>query len=124
MASWRRLLGFLAMALVALVVAHDLVFVLAYGAWYDEALAHSGHDGAWGMAVAAVLAVGLVLLGLATWRLYRLGVLARAVASTDDHLSPSVGDFGRRLVGLWWRLACATTLRTCPAGCCPASELP
>ena len=33
------------MTLVALVVAHNLVFLLAYGAAYDEALAHSGHDG-------------------------------------------------------------------------------
>ncbi len=74
MASLRRLIGFLVLTLVALVVAHDLVFLLTYGAGYDEALAHSGHDGSWATAVVVVLAAGIGLLGLATWRLYRLGV--------------------------------------------------
>ena len=37
----------------------------------------SGHDGSWATAVVVVLAAGIGLFGLATWRLYRLGVVAR-----------------------------------------------
>jgi hypothetical protein len=110
MANGRRLLGFLAMMLVALVVAHDLVFLFAYGAAYDEALAHSGHDATWSTAVAVVLAAGFGLLGLAIWRLYRLGLIARTDAPTEGRLDPGPGDFGGRLAGLWLRLAGATTL--------------
>jgi hypothetical protein len=110
MAMWRRVLGFLAMTLVALVVAHNLVFLLAYGAGYDEALAHSGHVGAWGTAVAVVLAAAVGLLGLGSWRIYRLGVVARNVAAAQGGLRPGVLGFVRRLAGLWVRLAVATTL--------------
>src|SRR4029077_7790044 len=78
MASARRLLSFVGMTSVSLVVAHNLVFLLAYGAGFDEALAHTGHDGTWGTAVAVVLTGAFVLVGLGTWRLHRLGVVARA----------------------------------------------
>jgi hypothetical protein len=110
MATWRRYLGFPAMTLVALVVAHSLVFLLAYGSGYQEALAHSGHDGTWGVAVVIVLAAALGLIGLGTWRLYRLGVVARARAASEGGLRPGPGGFAWRLVGLWVRLAGATTL--------------
>jgi hypothetical protein len=110
MATWRRYLGFPAMTLVALVVAHSLVFLLAYGSGYQEALAHSGHDGTWGVAVVIVLAAALGLVGLGTWRLYRLGVVARARAASEGGLRPGPGGFAWRLVGLWVRLAGATTL--------------
>ena len=110
MASARRLLGFLTMTLVALVVAHNLVFLLAYGARFEEALAHSGHTGTWETAVAVVLAAGSGLLGVALWRLYRLAAIARAVAAYEVRLAPSSIPFGRRLLALWLRLAVATTL--------------
>jgi hypothetical protein len=110
MATWRRYLGFPVMTLVALVVAHSLVFLLAYGSGYQEALAHSGHDGTWGLAVVIVLAAALGLVGLGTWRLYRLGVVARARAASEGGLRPGPGGFAWRLVGLWVRLAGATTL--------------
>jgi hypothetical protein len=110
MASRRQLLGFLAMTLVALVIAHNLVFLLAYGSGYDEALAHSGHTGAWGTAVVVVLAAALGLFGLGTWRLYRLGVLARTLAPGEGGLRPGTRGFVRSLVGLWVLLAGATTL--------------
>jgi hypothetical protein len=109
MASLRRLLGFLAMSLVALVVAHSLVFLLAYGSGYDEALAHSGHDGTWRTSVAVVLAAAFALLGLGTWRLHRLGVVARALGASEGGLRGPNG-FVRRLVELWVRLATATTV--------------
>ena len=110
MATLRRYLGFPAMTLVALVVAHSLVFLLAYGSGYEEALAHSGHDGTWGVAVVIVLAAALGLVGLGTWRLYRLGVVARARAADDSGLRPGPNGFVRSLVGLWVRLAGATTV--------------
>lgn len=110
MATLRRYLGFPAMTLVALVVAHSLVFLLAYGSGYEEALAHSGHDGTWGVAVVVVLAAAFGLVGLGTWRLYRLGVVARARAATEGGLRPRPSGFVRRLVGLWVRLAGATTV--------------
>jgi hypothetical protein len=110
MAMWRRYLGFPAMTLVSLVVAHNLVFLLAYGSGYDEALAHSGHDGTWGTAVAVVLAAALGLVGLGTWRLHRLGVVARALAATQGGLRPGPNGFARCLVGLWVRLVGVTTL--------------
>src|SRR5712671_1976060 len=110
MATWRRYLGFPAMTLVALVVAHSLVFLLAYGSGYEEALAHSGHDGTWGAAVVIVLAAALGLVGLGAWRLYRLGVVARARAASEVGLRPGPSGFARHLAGLWGRLAGATTL--------------
>jgi hypothetical protein len=98
------------MTLVALVIAHNLVFLLAYGSGYDEALAHSGHAGAWGTAVAVVLAGALGLFGLGAWRLYRLGVLARTLAASEGGLRPGSSGFVRRLVLLWVLVAAATTL--------------
>lgn len=110
MATSRRLLGFLAMTLVALVIAHNLVFLLAYGPAYDEALAHSGHDGAWGNAVAVVLTAAFGLVGLGTWRLYRLGIVARARAPREGGRGLRESGFARRVVALWLCLAGATTL--------------
>jgi hypothetical protein len=110
MASSRRLIGFAVMSLIALVIAHSAVFLLAYGSGYDEALAHSGHDGAWGTAVAVVLAAAIGLLGLGAWRLHRLGVVARGLAARKRDLRPGPGGFARRLAWLWSFLAGSTTL--------------
>ena len=110
MASLRRLVGFSVLVLVALVVAHDLVFLLTYGAGYDDALARSGHDGSWTTAVVVVLAAGIGFFGVATWQLCRLGVLAHRFVPVADPRGPNLSGFGRRLVGLWWRLFAATTL--------------
>lgn len=110
MASSRRLIGFAATSLVALVIAHSAVFLLAYGPGYDEALAHSGHDGAWGTAVAVVLAAAIGLLGLGAWQVHRLGVIARDLAVRKGDLRPGPGGFARRLARLWSSLAGSTTL--------------
>jgi hypothetical protein len=110
MASLRRLVGFVVLVLVALVVAHDVVFLLTYGAGYDEALARSGHDGSWAMAVVVVLAAGVGFFGLASWRLYRLGVVARVIVPAAGRGSLRTTGVGWRLVGLWLRLYAATTL--------------
>jgi hypothetical protein len=110
MTRLRRPIGFLAMTLVALVVAHDLVFLITYGARYEDALALSGHDGAWTAAVAVVLLAGVGLSLLAAWRLHRLGVLARTLVPTAARHDAIADGFGGRLVGLWWRLSATTTL--------------
>jgi hypothetical protein len=106
MASWRRLIGPVVMTLGALVIAHNLVFLLAYGAGYDEALAHSGHGGAWNTAVIVILVAGLSLLALVIWRLYRLAVIARRTQRGEaSQRQPMPGGFGRHLMWLWLRLA-------------------
>jgi hypothetical protein len=75
----------------------------------DEALAHTGHDETWGTAVTVVLAaIGLLVLG--AWRLYRLGVVARPLTTTEGRLRPEPKTFARNRLGLWRRLAGATTL--------------
>ena len=110
MASMRRLLGFPAMTLVTLVVAHNLVFFLAYGSRYDEALARTGHGEVWGTAVAVVITTALVLVGLAAWRLFRLGMLARSLGPGGDAPPFGSGAFARGLARLWVPLAAATTV--------------
>jgi hypothetical protein len=110
MASLRRVAGSLVPVLVTLVFAHNLVFLLAYGSGYDEALAHTGHDEVWGTAVAVVLATAMGLLSLGTWRLYRLGIVARALGASEGGLLPGPTAFGGQVVGLWIRLAAATTV--------------
>ncbi len=110
MARWRQGLGFLAMTLVTLVVAHNSVFLLAYGAGYDEALAHSGHDGAWGTAVAVVLAAACGLAGLGIWRLHRLAVDARSGAPGGGSLRPALLVFALALCVDWARLLAATSV--------------
>ena len=89
----RRRLEFVAMTLVALVVAHNLVFVLAYGPAYGQALARTGHGDAWQTAVITVLVAGASLLGIALWRLHRLGrSLPRGVGARPTR--PSHGSRG------------------------------
>ncbi len=110
MANARRLASFAGMTAVALVVAHNLVFLLAYGASSSEALAHTGHDGTWRTAVAVVVAASFGLLGLGAWRLYRLGIVVRSVRSTEGGLRPATTDVARQLAGLWLRLTGITIL--------------
>jgi len=100
----------MAMTSVVFVVAHNLVFLVAYGAGFDEALTRTGHGGTWGTAVAVVLAAALGVFGLGAWRLYRLGIVVRSLDKAAGSLRPVPRDVGRRLVGLWLRLALATTL--------------
>jgi hypothetical protein len=76
----RRLAGFLAAAaiqLVALVLAHELVFLARYGSRFGEALAHAGHGETWNAAVTTSLLLAAGLAGLAAVRLARLGFLVR-----------------------------------------------
>lgn len=91
----RRLTGFAvaaALQLVALVLAHELVYLARYGSLYGEALVHSGHGNAWGAAVTASLLIAGGLALIAAFRLARLGYLVRrrgvAVQPTAGALGP------------------------------------
>ncbi len=107
--TWRRL-EFLTMVLVSLVVAHNVVFLLAYGPGADDALAHTGHGEEWQMAVAIVLFAGACLLGITLWRLRQLGLLTRNLEAHGHGLIPRSSPFGHDLINLWARLSSVTAL--------------
>lgn len=86
----RRIAGVLAAAalqLVALVLAHQLVYLARYGSLYGEALVHSGHGEAWGAAVTTSLILGGALAALAAFRLAHLGLLIRWRAGSPGPIS-------------------------------------
>ena len=95
------------MSAVALVLAHNLVFLVGYGSGYESALSRTGHDAGWTSAVRVVLGLGVALLVIAALRLRALGVLARDAAGPHRGTAASRG-FAGHLVGLWARLAALT----------------
>ena len=66
-----------ALQLVALVLAHDLVFLARYGSRYGEALVHSGHGEAWSAAVMTSVGLAIALGVAGVFRIARLGLLVR-----------------------------------------------
>jgi hypothetical protein len=83
----RRITGIVAAAAlqaVALVLAHELVFLARYGSRFGEALAHAGHGQAWSTAVFSSLTLGVVLVTLSVMRLAWLGSLVRRHRPTGD----------------------------------------
>jgi hypothetical protein len=101
-----RVVGNLAellLALTALVVGHDLDFLLAYGSGYQGALARTGHDSHWETAVLTVIAAGLLLGLVATARLIwliRFVTRVRVETSARSNLAP----VPRLLAFTWARL--------------------
>jgi len=92
------------LAIVVLVVGHDLDFLAAYGAGYEGALARTGHDPHWESAVATVIAVG-VLLGLAaTARLAWLIRTARRTRALSPAGRSDLATATRLFVATWARL--------------------
>lgn len=92
----RRLTGLavaFALQLLALVLAHEVVFLARWGSRYNEALAHGGHGESWGSAVITVLGLGALVAALALGRLAHLGLLLRRatgrtrMGSTASHRS-------------------------------------
>ena len=97
------ILGVFALQLVALVLAHELVFLARWGSRYNEALVHGGHGASWSTAVLTVLTLGVVLAGLAAWRLFRLARVVRRRAGRGAHAeSPSPS---RRELARAWLIA-------------------
>lgn len=102
----RRLAGFLiagALQLVALVLAHDLIFLARYGSRFGEMLVHTGHGESWTAAATTSLVLGGALAALAAIRLARLGLLVRRHGATRDAVSGGLGP--RRLLRAWLRIA-------------------
>jgi hypothetical protein len=88
----RRFVGLLAAAgvqLVALALAHELVFLARYGSRYGEALVHSGHGQTWSAAVTTSIALGVFLAVVAAARLVRLRVLLRRTAARTRSMEPA-----------------------------------
>lgn len=88
--------------LVALVLAHEVVFLARYGSRYGEALVHAGHGETWGAAVTTTLVLAVALASLAVLQLVRLGLLGRR------HGPPSESGAGlesRPLLRAWLRIA-------------------
>jgi hypothetical protein len=104
-----RVLGALGTTLVALVLAHSVVFLLRYGSVYGEALAHNGHDLAWTLAVAATVALATGLGLAAIVQLARLHRAARDVREGGLAAAPGTSTW-RAWLGLGCRLALVTAL--------------
>jgi hypothetical protein len=76
----RRLGGLVAagiVQLVALVLAHNLVFLARYGSRYNEELVHAGHGATWAAAAETSLILGALLAAAGTFRLVRIRLLLR-----------------------------------------------
>jgi hypothetical protein len=99
-----RALGFLGLALVALVVAHNLEFILAYGPGAGAMMARLGHGRDWTIAVAVVIAGAVALAGLGTARLIGLWMRAHRLTSGEGQALSAATGFRRDLVRLWVRL--------------------
>jgi hypothetical protein len=99
----RLLAGFViavALQVVALVLAHDLVFLVRFGSRYGEALVHSGHGETWPAAVGTILVIATALVLAGVVRLVQLGILVRAATSSTR----GALDL-RQLLRLWLRIA-------------------
>jgi len=108
----RRLVAFIAAAavqLVALVLAHELVFLARYGSRYNEELVHAGHGGTWSAAVQTSLVLAVLLAGLGAFRLARLGFRLRG-RTTDVGRASAVPVAA--LFDAWRRVAPRLTLTT------------
>jgi hypothetical protein len=100
-------LKWLPLALVTLVLAHELVFLVGYGEAYADALGRTGHDARWTAAVLTVLAMAGVLAAVGLWRLNRLGVLARALGAPRSAGGLRLASLVRDFLLVWPRLAIA-----------------
>jgi hypothetical protein len=109
MPRWLARLGSVGMALVALVLAHNIVFLVAYGAAYEDALTRTGHDDAWTIAVAVILALAVGLLLAAALRIGRLWAEIRSLGGSASIRRPDPATLIAGFGLLWLRLAAATT---------------
>jgi hypothetical protein len=110
MAGWMKWLTGAGMALVAHVLAHNLVFLATYGPRYGQALVETGHDTAWTTAFIVALGLGLALLVAGTWQLRRLSRQARSVRAAAGPRDPGPSAFAAHLGRLWRGLLPATAL--------------
>ncbi|MGH2464344.1 MAG: hypothetical protein ACRDGI_02695, partial [Candidatus Limnocylindrales bacterium] len=100
--TWRDRLRLAALAAAALVLAHDLVFLLTDGGSYRLALARTGHGDQWTgtVIVVAILAIGLAMAG--AFRLLTLSKLAHDLNAGDISVRQgSFADLAEHLFRAW-----------------------
>ena len=99
---WRDQFRLAALAAVAFVLAHDLVFLLTDGGSYGQALARTGHGDQWTGTVILVAGLALSLAILGALRLISLSTLAHQLTATDQSVQAgSLGDLLGHLVRAW-----------------------
>jgi hypothetical protein len=96
------------MALMALVLGHNLIFLAGYGTDFGHALAHTGHDRGWSTAVAISLLLGCALLAAAAWRLHQLRRTARAINARRLPAEPGRRAFILHFIPWWVALTLVT----------------
>lgn len=104
----RRLAGYIsgvALVVVSVVLAHELVYLARYGSRYNEALVHGGHGETWKAAVTASLVLSIALLVAGIGRLAWLGVLVRRAGAGISSTRHSGELDGRALLRGFLRLA-------------------
>lgn len=93
--------GTAALQLIALVLAHELVFLARYNSRYGEALVHAGHGDTWTAAVTSIVVLAGVLALAGAARLAYLGVLVRR----RELATPARGSLDlRALLRAWLRV--------------------
>ena len=92
-------------ALAGLVLAHNLIFLVGYGARFGPALAHTGHNDAWTLAVIVSLTLGSAILAAALWRVRGLRREALNAGANRLPTEPDARAFLRRWLGWWIALA-------------------
>lgn len=98
----RDVLALALMVLAALVLGHDLTYLVTYGPDYRTAMLRTGHGETWTIAVLTVSALAAVLGILAGMRLVTLARRSRRCAAAARPASNGrVADLLRELVGLW-----------------------
>lgn len=72
---------------VAFALGHQITYVVEYGSNAGSALARSGHDLDWALAVASIAVLAIALAALAARQLRRLSVEARGLADAGSRRS-------------------------------------
>ena len=99
---WRARFRLGALAAVAFVLAHDLVFLLTDTGSYGLALARTGHGGQWTGTVILVAALALALAVLGAIRLISLARLAGELDAGDITVrAGAIRDLAGHLVRAW-----------------------
>jgi hypothetical protein len=98
----RDLLALAALSLAALVLGHDLIFLLNYGLDFGAAMQRTGHGAPWLVTVITAATVAGTMTTLAARRLVALSRLAREVEGGNVRgRGASLSDLGRQILRLW-----------------------
>jgi hypothetical protein len=98
----RDLLALAALSLAALVLGHDLIFLLTYGLDFGAAMQRTGHGAPWLVTIITAATVASTMTTLAVRRLVALSRLAREVEGGNVQVrGASLSDLGRQILRLW-----------------------